>query len=199
MASLRRFFGHWAQRLGWSARDKDAGEPEWDAAREFQGLQRSLRRLSLTADRNGQMLEAVAVRIDQVQQLLLESGRRAGVALALDETELLGLLDQLHRLAELVELPGPARSLVAGVTDTLLARARWRPVAHTGSRPDGADIRVAERLWDAAVDGDPDIRIHRVLEQGYRRADGTLLRPGIVVAGTAGADPHRTATRDGEE
>jgi hypothetical protein len=29
------------------------------------------------------------------------------------------------------------------------------------------------------------VRIHRILEQGYRRADGTLLRPGVVIAATA--------------
>jgi len=34
------------------------------------------------------------------------------------------------------------------------------------------------------------VRIDRILEQGYRRADGTLLRPGVVIAGASPQTHH---------
>jgi hypothetical protein len=38
-----------------------------------------------------------------------------------------------------------------------------------------------------ASSGQGDMRIARVLEQGYRRADGSLLRPAVIIAAPAGS------------
>ncbi len=186
---MQRLLGRWTWGVGSHTPGSGSAAPDLDPAEEFQSIQRGLRRLSLASDRSGQMLEAVAVRVDEVQQLIIEGGRQPEVALALDEADLLDLLDRLDRMAELPDLPRLARSLLAEMTDALLAMARWRPVARAGSRPEGSDIRIAEYLGEATLAGTPDVRIFRVLEQGYRRADGTLLRPGVVVASATGTDP----------
>ena len=162
-----------------------APEPEIDVPEEFQKVQRGLRRLSLASDRSGEILQAVSTRLDEMQQVLLRISRPQQVALTLDETELLRVLDQLDRAAGTADLPALARVLVEDAKDVLLCGAGWQPTAIAGAKPEGVGIRIAESAGESASNGHADVRIHRILEQGYRRADGTLLRPGVVIAATA--------------
>jgi len=165
--------------------DKSSLEPTLDPAEEFVKIQRGLRRLSLASDRSGEILQAVATRLDEVQQTILNQNRPLQAALILDEAQLLNILDQLDRLASIPDLPAVAGPLVQEAKTALLGRARWQPVALTGSAPGGADIRIAEFIGEPEAEGRADIRIHRILQQGYRRADGTLLRSGVVIAGAS--------------
>jgi hypothetical protein len=160
-------------------------EPELDVAEEFQKVQRGLRRLSLASDRGAEMLQAVSTRLDEMQQVLLKISRPQQVALTLDETELLRILDQLDRAAGMADLPALARGLVEGAKSHLVSGAGWQPTAIAGAKPEGVGIRIAESVGESQGNGHADVRIHRILEQGYRRPDGTLLRPGIVIAATA--------------
>jgi molecular chaperone GrpE (heat shock protein) len=107
------------------------------------------------------------------------------VALTMGETELLGVLDQLDRAAGMADLPALARDLLEGAKNVLLSAAEWQPIAVTGATPEDVGIRIAESIGESVTNGHADVRIHRILEQGYRRADGTLLRPGIVIAAAA--------------
>jgi len=159
--------------------------PDLDVAEEFQKLHRGLRRLSLASDRSGEILQAVSSRLDEMQQRLLQIGRPQRVAVALEETDLLRALDQLDRAASLAELPPPARELVAGAKDALVQAAGWQPIAVTGAKPEGVGIRIAEFMGETTANGPTEAHIHRILQQGYRRADGTLLRPGVVIAAAA--------------
>jgi len=167
-------------------------EPELDVAEEFQKLQRGLRRLSLASDRSGEILQAVSARLDEMQQRLLQVGRPQRVAVALEEGDLLRVLDQLDRAAGLAELPAPACEFVTGAKDTLLQAAGWQPIAVVGLKPEGVGIRIAEFMGESAANGPTEARIHRILEQGYRRADGTLLRPGVVIAAAGSINAHST-------
>jgi hypothetical protein len=183
---LRRVFG---------ARERDVHEPddssaappesELDAGEEFQKLQRGLRRLSLASDRSGEVLQGVSTRLDSMQQMLLRMSRPQQAALTLDETELLRVLDQLDCAAGTAELAAPARPLIDGAKSALLSGAGWQPIAVAGAKPEDVGIRIAEFIGASASNGHADVRIHRILEQGYRRADGTLLRPGTVIAAAA--------------
>jgi len=166
----------------------DPEPPELDAAEEFQKIQRGLRRLSLASDRSGEVLQAVAARVDELQQTLVKMSRPGQTALTLEEAELLRILDQLDRAADAPDVPAATRASIDSVSTALLAGARWQPVAQPGARPDGVDIRIAEFLGQARTNGHANAQIHRVLEQGYRRADGTLLRPGVVIAAAAVGD-----------
>jgi molecular chaperone GrpE (heat shock protein) len=166
--------------------------PELDVAEEFQKLQRGLRRLSLASDRSGEILQAVSARLDEMQQRLLQMGRPQRVAVALEEADLLRVLDQLDRAAGLAELPALACELVTGAKDTLLLAAGWQPIAVIGVKPEGVGIRIAEFIGESAANGHAEARIHRILEQGYRRADGTLLRPGVVIAAAGSTHAHGT-------
>jgi molecular chaperone GrpE (heat shock protein) len=163
-------------------------EPKLDVAEEFQKLQRGLRRLSLASDRSGELLQAVSARLDEMQQRLLQMSRPQPVALTLNESDLLRVLDQLDRAAGIAELPDPARELMEGAKSALLQAAGWQPTAMTGAKPEGIGIRIAEVIGDSTANGQGDALIHRILEQGYRRADGTLLRPGIVIAASVPAN-----------
>jgi hypothetical protein len=163
-------------------------EPELDASEEFQKVQRGLRRLSLASDRSGEILQAVSTRLDDMQQMLLRISRPQQVALTLGEADLLRVLDQLDRAAGMVDLPALARDLLEGAKGVLLSGAEWQPIAVTGAKPEGVGIRIAEFVGESAGNGHADVRIHRILEQGYRRADGTLLRPGIVIAAAASSN-----------
>jgi hypothetical protein len=169
--------------------DPSPQQPAVDPAEEFQKIQRGLRRLSLASDRSGDVLQAVAARLDEMQQTLLTQNRPQPAVLTLDEAQLLQLLDQLDRVAGVPDLAAVAGALLQEAKTALLASARWRPVTVPGAAPDGADIRIAEFIGDPATEGPADIRIHRILEQGYRRADGTLLRPGVVIAGAIPQTP----------
>jgi hypothetical protein len=171
-------------------RDGEGTEPALDPAEEFVKIQRGLRRLSLASDRSGEVLQAVATRLDEVQQTILNLSRPQQAALALDEAQLLLILDQLDRLASIPDLPAVAGLLAQEAKTSLLVRARWRPVALAGAKPGGADIRIAEFIGEVGTEGRSDIRIDRILEQGYRRADGTLLRPGVVIAGASPQTHH---------
>lgn len=162
-----------------------------DTAEEFQKVHRGLRRLNLASDRNAALLEAVGARVDAIQQALLKTSQPQQSAVALDEAQLLGILDRLDRVAGVPGLPPAAGSWIDDARGVLLERADWAAVALPGAAPDGVDIRITELVGDADDAGDAggaagDARgravIHRVLEQGYRRADGTLLRPAVVVA-----------------
>jgi molecular chaperone GrpE (heat shock protein) len=166
--------------------------PELDVGEEFQKLHRGLRRLSLASDRSGEILQAVSGRLDEMQQRLLQIGRPQRVAVALEETDLLRVLDQLDRAADLAELPASACEFVAGAKDALLQAAGWQPIAITGVKPEGVGIRIAEFIGESAANGHADARIHRILQQGYRRADGTLLRPGVVIAAAGSSPTHNT-------
>jgi hypothetical protein len=157
-------------------------ELELDAGEEFQKIQRGLRRLSLASDRSGEILQAVSTRLDEIQQTLVKTSRPQRVAIAVEEPELLRLLDQLDRAAGVADLPTAARALIDDAKSSLLCSSGWKAVALAGAKPDGAGIRIAEFLGESAANGAADVRIHRILEQGYRRADGTLLRPGVVIA-----------------
>jgi hypothetical protein len=171
-------------------RDGEGNEPALDPAEEFVKIQRGLRRLSLASDRSGEILQAVATRLDEVQQTILNLNRPQQAAIALDEGQLLLILDQLDRLASIPGLPADAGIVVQEAKTSLLARARWRPVALAGAKPGGADVRIAEFIGEAGTDARSDVRIDRILEQGYRRADGTLLRPGVVIAGASPQTHH---------
>jgi len=164
--------------------------PELDVTEEFQKLHRGLRRLSLASDRSGEILQAVSARLDEMQQRLLQMGRPQRVAVALEETDLLRVLDQLDQAAGLAELLAPACELVTGAKDTLLQAAGWQPIAVTGVKPEGVGIRIAEFIGESAANGYAEARIHRILQQGYRRADGTLLRPGVVIAAAGSTNAH---------
>ena len=168
-----------------SAGTESSAIAELDVAEEFQKLHRGLRRLSLASDRGGEILQAVSARLDEMQQRLLQIGRPQRVAVALEETDLLRVLDQLDRAAGLAELAAPACELVAGAKDALVQAAAWQPIAVTGVKPEGVGIRIAEFIGESAVNSPTEARIHRILQQGYRRADGTLLRPAIVIAAAA--------------
>jgi len=171
-------------------RDGEGAEPALDPAEEFVKIQRGLRRLSLASDRSGEILQAVATRLDEVQQTILNLNRPQQAALALDEAQLLLILDQLDRLASIPDLPAVAGLLAQEAKTSLLVCARWRPVGLAGAKPGGADIRIAEFIGQVGTEGRSGVRIDRILEQGYRRADGTLLRPGVVVAGASPQTHH---------
>src|ERR1700675_4352057 len=68
--------------------------PSLDPAGEFVKIQRGLRRLSLAPARSGEILQALAIRLDEVQQTLLSQSRPQQAALVLDEAQLLNILDQ---------------------------------------------------------------------------------------------------------
>ncbi len=171
-------------------RNGEGNEPALDPAEEFVKIQRGLRRLSLASDRSGEILQAVATRLDEVQQTILNLNRPQQAAITLDEAQLLLILDQLDRLTGIPDLPADAGILVQEAKTSLLARARWRPVALAGAKPGGADVRIAEFIGEAGTEARSDVRIDRILEQGYRRADGTLLRPGVVIAGASPQTHH---------
>jgi hypothetical protein len=59
-------------------------------------------------------------------------------------------------------------------------------------KPEGVGIRIAEFIGESAANGHTEARIHRILQQGYRRADGTLLRPGVVIAAAGSSPTHNT-------
>jgi molecular chaperone GrpE (heat shock protein) len=181
-ASLRGAFGARDRGADEPNLPQHSAEPELDAAEEFQKLQRGLRRLSLASDRSTEILQAVSTRLDEMQQTLVKRSRPQDVALALGETELLHILDQLDRAADVVDPPASARALVDGAKSALLAGAGWQPLAITGAKPEGVGIRIAEFVGDSPGSDHADARIHRILEQGYRRGDGTLVRPGVVIA-----------------
>lgn len=154
-----------------------------DLAEEFQKIQRGLRRLSMASDRSGELLQAVSIQLDELKQSSLRvipSEQHA--ALAMEELPLLGLLDRLAHVMQVPDLPDAARSALTSVTQELLSAAQWQPIAHLGARPEGADLRIAEFLGESGANGHAHATIHRILEQGYRRADGTLLRPGVIIA-----------------
>jgi molecular chaperone GrpE (heat shock protein) len=167
-----------------------APEPEPDVAEEFQKLHRGLRRLSLASDRSGELLQAVSARLDDMQQRLLRMSRPEQAGLALEESDLLRVLDHLDRASGVAGLPDAARELMQGAKSAVLQVAGWQPIAVAGARPEGVGIRIAEFLGEPAANGHGDARIHRILEQGYRRADGTLLRPGVVIAAAANSNAH---------
>jgi|SRR5271165_4744250 len=162
--------------------DPDPARAAFDPADEFQKIQRSLRRLSLSSDRSGEILQVVSSRIDELQQSLLKLSRPQQVVLGLEEHELLGILDQLDRAAAVPDLPEAARALIDASKSALLSGARWQAIALMGANPKGADVRIAEFLGESNGNGHADVCIYRILEQGYRRADGSLLRPGVVIA-----------------
>lgn len=154
-----------------------------DLAEEFQKIQRGLRRLSMASDRSGEILQAVSSRLDDLKQTSLRiTPSERQPALAMEEIPLLRLLDRLEHAIQAPDLPDAARSALETVKQELLTAARWQPIAHIGAKPEGADIRIAEFLGEPGANGQSHATIHRILEQGYRRADGTLLRPGVVIA-----------------
>lgn len=176
--------------LGLSGRQADeekppTAEPPLDVAEEFQKLHRGLRRLSLASDRSGEILQAVSLRLDEMQQRLLQMSRPPRSGVSLEEGALLTVLDRLDHAASAAELPRSVGALIDSARGALLQAAGWQPVAVAGAQPDGADIRIAEMAGEPAARVQ-DTRIHRILEQGYRRADGSLLRPGVVIAAAAG-------------
>lgn len=181
---LSSFFANLRSRIR-SSDDADADpaapEPQTDTAEEFAKIQRGMRRLSLASDRSGELLQAVAGRLDEVKQTLLTLNRPQQAALSLDEPQLLNILDQLDRLTNIPDVPSATGPLVHEIKAALLSRARWLTVALVGNAPSGADIRIAEFVGEPQT----DVKIHQILEQGYRRADGTLLRPAVVIAGAA--------------
>src|SRR6267378_2217505 len=184
-APLRRAFGRRGRNLDESNLSQSPDEPELDAAEEFLKIQRGLRRLSLASDRSGEILQAVSARLDELQQTLVNISRPRQVALTMEETDLLRLLDQLDRATGVADLPSVARGPIDSAKSALLVSAGWQPVALAGAKPEGAGIRIAEFVGGSDASDRADVRIHRILEQGYRRADGTLLRPGVVIAAAA--------------
>lgn len=210
MTFLQRLSSAWARRRSGTP---DRGAPEQataqaaglDPAEELQKVQRGLRRLGLASDRSAGMLEVMAGRLDEIQQALREMRRPSDALVALDEADLLRMLDQLDLALGAPELSTSARVAVERTSEDLLAAARWEAVAARGASPTGTDIRIAERTSpDAAGTGIAEgasaeaagtgiaehalrqAYIERVLQQGYRRADGSLLRPAIVVAAVRG-------------
>ncbi len=160
-------------------------ESELDVAEEFKMLQRGLRRLSLASDRSGEILQAVSTRLDDIQQRLLQMSRPARIGVTLEEADVLHVLDQLDRAEGVAEMSDTARQLMKGAKNALLRAAGWQPIAAAGAKPEGVDLRIAELIGEPSPDGHQNVRIHRILEQGYRRADGSLLRPGVVIAARA--------------
>jgi molecular chaperone GrpE (heat shock protein) len=153
---------------------------------EFQKVQRSLRRLSMASDRSGEILQTVSTRLDEMQQRLLQMSRPARAGVSLEEADVLRVLDQLERAASMIDGPVPSLEPLSAARDGLLRAAGWQPVALRGARAEGTAIRIAE-VAEGAPPGHEDVRIGRVLEQGYRRADGSLLRPAVVIAAPAGS------------
>lgn len=193
--SLLKLFAAWFTRLLALFRPRSLALPAAvpgsltavDAAEEFAKLQRGLRRLSLASDRSGELIDGVAARLDEIRQTLEQMRRPPQVALSLKESELLQMLDQLHRAAAAGELPAAARAAIEAVQSTLLAGAGWTRVTALGARAEDTAVRIAEFVGEMPAHPGVDIRVHRVLEQGYRRADGALLRPGVVIAAAASA------------
>lgn len=162
-----------------------AEPPRVDVGEEFQKVQRSLRRLSMASDRSAETLENVSTRLDEMQQRLLQMSRPARAGVTLGEEELLRVVDQIERAASM--LGASAADPIAAARDALLAAAGWQPVAVTGAPPAGTAIRIAEVAQGMSAGPGDDMRIARVLEQGYRRADGSLLRPAVIIAAPAGS------------
>lgn len=163
-----------------------AQPPPVDVGEEFQKVQRSLRRLSMASDRSAETLQNVSTRMDEMQQRLLQMSRPARAGVPLAEGELLRVLDQLERAASLVGTDAALEPLAAA-RDALLAASGWQAVAVTGAPPVGTAIRIAEVAPGVSAGSGDDMRIARVLEQGYRRSDGSLLRPAVIIAAAAGS------------
>jgi hypothetical protein len=157
-----------------------------DVGEEFQKVQRSLRRLSMASDRSGELLQNVSTRLDEMQQRLLSMSRPARASVSLGEEEVLRVLDQLERAASIIEHGTAALEPVISACDALLLASGWQRVAVAGARPEGTAIRIAEVTPGVAAGGG-DVRISRIIEQGYRRSDGSLLRPAVVIAAPAGS------------
>src|SRR5260370_9753051 len=115
--------------------DQSSVEPALDPVEEFVKIQRGLRRLSLASDRSGEILQAVATPLDEMQQTILNQDRPQQAALVLEEAQLLNLLDQLDRLASIPDLPPVAAAVVQEAKAALLGRAPWRPVHLPRSAP----------------------------------------------------------------
>src|SRR5260370_11331755 len=88
--------------------DQSSVEPALDPVEEFVKIQRGLRRLSLASDRSGEILQAVATRLDEMQPTIPNQDRPQQAALVLDEAPVLNLLAQLDRLANISDLPPEA-------------------------------------------------------------------------------------------
>ncbi|MGH8584449.1 MAG: hypothetical protein ACREWG_17100 [Gammaproteobacteria bacterium] len=157
----------------------DTQEPALDLAGELGKVQRGLRRLSLASDQNNDLLRGLSGRFQDLSQTVLQlSGVRKG-AVVLDEGVLLQALDRLEQARAAPALPMATYDLLDSVRASLLVAARWQAVAEIGAPPEGIQVRIAEVLPDASQTG---FRIEQVLEQGYLRADGSLLRPAVVIA-----------------
>jgi hypothetical protein len=183
LASLQAFFRPVA---GQEPDAASAAAPPTDVGEEFQKVQRNLRRMSLGQDRSNELLQTVSTRLDEMQQRLLAMSRPARAGVSLGEEEVLRVLDQLERAASIMEPGAAALEPAAAARDALLAAAGWQRLAVAGARPEGAAIRIADVMPGTLPTGG-DVRVARIIEQGYRRADGSLLRPAVVIAAPAGS------------
>jgi molecular chaperone GrpE (heat shock protein) len=189
MAPLRSYFASFLGSFRSAPKEDDpvpAGLPPVDVGEEFQKVQRSLRRLSMASDRSGELLQNVSTRLDEMQQRLLQMSRGARAGVSFEEDAVLRVLDQLERAASMIEASAAALEPVAAARDALLSASGWQRVALIGTRPEGTAIRIAEVTAGAPRSGG-DVHIARIIEQGYRRADGSLLRPAVVIATPAGS------------
>ncbi len=181
---LARVWKNMATRLGLgSGKDPLAdgpGAPEpIDVAAELSHLKRGLRRLSLASEQQCELLQGLSARLQALDQSVLRLGLARDGAVRVDEATLLRLLDQLDKALALPGLPEPVSDTLCAVQEALLAAAGWRPAAIPGAPPEGVHLRVAEVLPGASGGA---FRIHHILEQGYLRADGSVMRAAVVVA-----------------
>jgi hypothetical protein len=166
---------------------KDASidrRPGVDLAEELTKLQRGLRRISLANDRNTELLGGLGQGFQELNQAVLKLGVTKSEA-QLSDAQLLDCLDRLDKVLDGSGIADAVRDSLRSVQRILVDAAGWRIVAVVGGSPDGVHLRVVETLAEAGphlAEEPVGFRIHTVLQQGYLRADGSRVRPAVVVA-----------------
>jgi hypothetical protein len=145
---------------------------------ELAKLQRGLRRLSLAHEQHGEQLQGVAARLQDLDQNVMRLALGGGRQVTIEEDTWLRCLDRLDRSLRVPGLPEAASESLRALHEALCSAAGWRAVAILGASPEGVHLRIAEALPDP---GAASYRIRHILEQGYLRSDGGVVRPAVVV------------------
>lgn len=161
---------------------------------EFAKVQRGLRRLSLAHDQHGEQLQEVAARLQDLDQNVMRLALRGAREITIDEDTWLHCLDRLDRSLRVPGLPEAAGESLRALHEALCSAAGWRAVATVGAAPEGVHLRIAEALPDP---GAASYRIRHILEQGYLRPDGGVVRPAVVVVGGPKQDPRAESPPSG--
>jgi len=156
----------------------DANVIEAKIIDELARLQRGLRRLSLAHEQHGEQLQAVAARLQDLDQNVMRLALRGAREVIIDEDTWLHCLDRLDRSLRVPGLPEAVGESLRALHEALCSAAGWRAVAILGAAPEGVHLRIAEALPDP---GAASYRIRHILEQGYLRPDGGAVRPAVVV------------------